>query len=139
MCLATYAALFIAPDERTMHDAQRIFYFHVPSWVAMFVAFFLSVFGNIAYLTIRSQRYDWLGVAGAEVGVVCCTIGLITDLLWGKRAWGIWWTWDRTARYASTRVDTRRYAFLLTHHLSGIHLVSFAPCEGYQVPALKLC
>jgi heme exporter protein C len=100
MCLAGYAALFVAPDERTMHDAQRIFYFHVPSWIAMFVAFFISVIGNIAYLASRSPKWDWLGVAGAEVGVVCCTIGLITGPLWGKPAWGIWWTWD--ARLTTT-------------------------------------
>jgi heme exporter protein C len=112
MCVAGYAALFIAPDERTMHDAQRIFYFHVPSWVAMFVAFFVSVFGNIAYIATRSQRYDWLGVAGAEVGVVCCTIGLITGPLWGKPAWGIWWTWD--ARLTTTFVLWLLYiAYLL--------------------------
>jgi heme exporter protein C len=94
ICIAGYAALFIAPDERTMHDAQRIFYFHVPSWVAMFDAFFISVIGNITYLFTRERRYDWLGVAGAEVGAVCCTIGLITGPIWGKPAWGIWWTWD---------------------------------------------
>lgn len=100
MCLSGYAALFVAPDERTMHAAQRIFYFHVPSWIAMFVAFFIAVIGNIAYLTSRSAKWDWLGVAGAEVGVVCCTIGLITGPLWGKPAWGIWWTWD--ARLTTT-------------------------------------
>lgn len=100
MCTAGYAALFIAPDERTMHDAQRIFYFHLPSWVAMFLALFVSVFGNISYLFTRKQPYDWLGVAGAELGVVCCTIGLITGPLWGKPAWGIWWTWD--ARLTTT-------------------------------------
>jgi heme exporter protein C len=100
MCMAGYATLFIAPDERTMHDAQRIFYFHLPSWVAMFLALFVSFFGNIAYLLTRKQRYDWLGVAGAEVGVVCCTIGLLTGPLWGRPAWGIWWTWD--ARLTTT-------------------------------------
>lgn len=100
MCLSGYAALFVAPDERTMHAAQRIFYFHVPSWIAMFVAFFIAVIGNIAYLTSRSPKWDWLGVAGAEVGVVCCTIGLLTGPLWGKPAWGIWWTWD--ARLTTT-------------------------------------
>ncbi|PYX52048.1 MAG: hypothetical protein DMG76_30370 [Acidobacteria bacterium] len=94
ICLSGYAALFVAPDERTMHAAQRIFYFHVPSWIAMFVAFLIAVIGNIAYLTTRSPKWDWLGVAGAEVGVACCTIGLITGPLWGKPAWGIWWTWD---------------------------------------------
>ncbi len=100
MCLSGYAALFVAPDERTMHAAQRIFYFHLPSWIAMFVAFFIAVIGNIAYLTSRSPKWDWLSVAGAEVGVVCCTIGLITGPLWGKPAWGIWWTWD--ARLTTT-------------------------------------
>lgn len=94
MCVSGYAALFVAPDERTMHAAQRIFYFHVPSWIAMFVAFFIAVVGNIAYLTTRSPKWDWLGVASAEVGVTCCTIGLITGPLWAKPIWGIWWTWD---------------------------------------------
>ncbi len=55
MCLAGYAALFVAPDERTMHAAQRIFYFHVPSWIAMFVAFFIAAIGNIAYLTSLTE------------------------------------------------------------------------------------
>ncbi len=94
MCVSGYAALFVAPDERTMHASQRIFYFHLPSWIAMFGAFFIAVIGNIAYLTTRSPKWDWLGVAGAEVGVTCCTIGLITGPLWAKPIWGIWWTWD---------------------------------------------
>ena len=117
MCIAGYAALFIAPDERTMHDAQRIFYFHVPSWVAMFVAFFISVIGNITYLFKRERRYDWLGVAGAEVGVVCCTIGLITGPIWGKPAWGIWWTWD--PRLTSTFILWLLYiAYLLLRSMT---------------------
>ncbi len=41
---AGYAALFIAPDERTMHLIQRIFYFHVPSWMAMFTALSRSLY-----------------------------------------------------------------------------------------------
>jgi len=45
MCISGYAALFVAPDERTMHAAQRIFYFHLPSWIAMFTAFFIAVVG----------------------------------------------------------------------------------------------
>ena len=39
---AGYAALFIAPTERTMGVIQRIFYFHVPSAWTGFVAFFMS-------------------------------------------------------------------------------------------------
>lgn len=91
---AGYAALFIAPDEATMHELQRIFYFHVASWTAMFTALSIACLANIGWLATRKPQWDWLGVSGVEVGVVCCTIGLTTGPLWAKPAWGIWWTWD---------------------------------------------
>jgi heme exporter protein C len=98
--LAGYAALFIAPTERTMGLIQRIFYFHVPSAITALVAFFIVFVANCAYLVTRRPKWDWLGVAGAEVGVVCCTIVLITGPIWARPVWGIWWTWD--ARLTST-------------------------------------
>jgi heme exporter protein C len=100
VALAGYCALFVAPDERTMHEIQRIFYFHLPSWIAMFCAFSVVFIANISYLATRGPKWDWLGVAGAEVGVVCCTAGLITGPLWAHPVWGIWWTWD--ARLTTT-------------------------------------
>ncbi|MGH9684484.1 MAG: cytochrome c biogenesis protein CcsA [Candidatus Acidiferrales bacterium] len=95
-----YAALFIAPDEATMHAIQRIFYFHLPAWIAMFTAFAIVFISNIGWLTTRRQKWDLLGVSAAEVGVICCTIGLITGPLWARPVWGIWWTWD--ARLTTT-------------------------------------
>jgi heme exporter protein C len=89
-----YAALFIAPDEATMHLIQRIFYFHVPVWTAMTVALSIACFSNIAWLVSRRHQWDLLAVASVEVGVLCCTGGLLTGMLWGKPVWGIWWTWD---------------------------------------------
>jgi len=94
MLFAGYAALFVAPDERTMHEIQRVFYFHLGSWAAMFTALSIAFVANIAWLLTRKPRWDWLGVSAVEVGVVSCTSGLITGVLWGKPAWGIWWTWD---------------------------------------------
>jgi heme exporter protein C len=97
---AGYAALFIAPDEKTMHAIQRIFYFHVPSAISAFIAFFIVFIANVAYLLTRQAKWDSLGVAGAEVGVACCTVVLITGPIWARPVWGIWWTWD--ARLTST-------------------------------------
>ncbi len=91
---AGYAALFIAPDEATMHEIQRIFYFHLGCWTALFTAISIAFVANVAWLVTRQPRWDWLGVASVELGVVSCTGGLITGVLWGKPAWGIWWTWD---------------------------------------------
>jgi heme exporter protein C len=113
---AGYAGLFIAPDEKTMHAVQRIFYFHVGSWNAMFSALFVVFFANVAYLLTRRQKYDALGVSGAEIGVMCCTIGLITGPLWAKPVWGIYWTWD--ARLTSTFILWLLYiAYLLLRGL----------------------
>jgi heme exporter protein C len=99
---AGYAALFIAPEERTMHAIQRIFYMHVAAWVAMYVAFTTVFYANVRYLLSHDRKWDALGVSAAEVGVVCCSIGLTTGPLWAKPVWGIWWTWD--ARLTSTFV-----------------------------------
>jgi heme exporter protein C len=94
MFFAGYAALFIAPDEATMHQIQRIFYFHLGCWMAMFTALSIALIANVAWLITRKPKWDWLGVSAVEVGVVSCTAGLATGVLWGKPAWGIWWTWD---------------------------------------------
>jgi heme exporter protein C len=99
---AGYAALFIAPEERTMHAIQRIFYMHVAAWVAMYVAFTTVFYANVRYLLSHDRKWDALGVSAAESGVVCCSIGLTTGPLWAKPVWGIWWTWD--ARLTSTFV-----------------------------------
>ena len=98
--VAVYAALFVAPNERTMGLIQRIFYFHVPSAWTGFVAFFISFVGSIAYLRTRSPKWDWLAVSAAEIGVAFFTVVLITGPIWAKPVWGIWWTWD--ARLTST-------------------------------------
>jgi len=99
---AAYAAFFIAPEERTMGLIQRIFYFHVASAWSGFTAFFLCFLGNLLYVWKRDQKYDWIAVSGAEVGLAFTTVVLITGPIWAHPVWGIWWTWD--ARLTSTFV-----------------------------------
>ena len=99
---AAYAAFYVAPEERTMGLIQRIFYFHVGSAWAGLLAFFVCFIGNLMYVWKREPKYDWLGVGGAEVGLVFTTVVLITGPIWAHPVWGIWWTWD--ARLTSTFV-----------------------------------
>ena len=99
---ALVLALRWAPTERTMGDVQRIFYFHVPSaWVA-FLCFFLVFAGSVGTLVGGRRGWDILALSAAEVGVLFCTIVLVTGPIWARPAWGIWWTWD--ARLTSTFV-----------------------------------
>ncbi|MGB8323792.1 MAG: cytochrome c biogenesis protein [Candidatus Acidiferrum sp.] len=99
---AAYASFYIAPEERTMGVVQRIFYFHVGSAWAGMDAFLVCFICNLLYIWKREQKYDWLGVSAAEVGLVLTTVVLITGPIWAKPAWGIYWTWD--ARLTSTFV-----------------------------------
>ena len=91
---STYQALVVAPTERTMGDVQRIFYYHVPSAWTAFCLFFVNLIASLTYLVRKNSRADALAVAAAEVGVVFCTIVLITGPIWARPVWGIWWTWD---------------------------------------------
>src|SRR5271165_3958474 len=97
-----YLGLFVAPTERTMGDVQRIFYFHVPSAWTAFWLFFTNLAASVVYLIRKNLKADALAVAAAEVGVVFCTIVLVTGPLWARPVWGIWWTWDM--RLTSTLV-----------------------------------
>jgi heme exporter protein C len=83
-----------APYESTMGLVQKIFYFHVPAWMAMFLAVFIAGGASIAFLVTRSRRADAIAVSASELVVVFGAIGLITGPLWGIKAWGIWWSWD---------------------------------------------
>ncbi len=99
---AVYQGLVKAPTEQTMGDVQRIFYYHVPSaWTSM-VLFFVNFCASIVFLIKKNLGSDAIAVASAEVGVVFCTVVLVTGPLWARPVWGIWWTWD--ARLTSTLV-----------------------------------
>jgi heme exporter protein C len=111
LAYTSYLGLVVAPTEQTMGDVQRIFYYHVPSgWVAG-LCFFLNFLASVIYLWKRSEASDAMAAASAEVGVVFCTVLLITGPLWARPVWGIWWTWD--ARLTTTLVLWLIYASYL--------------------------
>ena len=102
IAIALYMALFYAPREVTMGNAQRIFYFHVPSaWVG-FLAFFIVFIASLMYLWKRERKWDALALSAAEIGVVFTTLVLLTGPLWAKKAWGAFWVWD--ARLTTTLI-----------------------------------
>lgn len=89
-----YLAVLYAPEERTMSHAQRIFYVHVPSaWVG-FLAFAVVFVSSVGYLWTRRRSYDIAAHASAEVGVVFTTLAIASGAVWGRAAWGTWWSWD---------------------------------------------
>lgn len=82
------------PNEEQMGIVQKIFYFHVPSAYGMYIGFTCAAVGGLMYLFKRTDGWDALSLAGAEVGTLFCVIVLITGPLWGRKAWGYYWVWD---------------------------------------------
>jgi heme exporter protein C len=94
LAVGVYGMFFIARPDRVQGDAARIVYFHVPiAWVA-FLAFGVVFVASLAYLRTRNARWDHLGRASAEVGVIFTTLALVTGAIWGYPIWGTWWSWD---------------------------------------------
>jgi heme exporter protein C len=99
-----YAPFMIvnAPYESTMGLVQKIFYFHVPSAMTMFMAAFVCGIASAVYLFGRKPQADRVALSAAELTVVFGIIVLISGPLWARKAWGVWWDWD--ARLTSTVV-----------------------------------
>ena len=94
LAVPTYLTFFAARPDRIQGDAARIVYFHVPlAWVA-FLAFFVVCIASAVYLVTQNSRWDHIGHASAEVGVIFTTLTLITGSIWGYPIWGTWWSWD---------------------------------------------
>ena len=100
-----------APEEATLGLMQKIFYVHLPlAWWALF-SFFLVFLGSIAVLARRSAAADRLCAAAAEVGVLFSGLALVTGMIWARKSWGVWWTWD--PRLSTTLVMWFVYAAYL--------------------------
>lgn len=84
------------PIEGDVGDplSYKIFYFHVPiAWVA-YLAFAVVTVACIQYLRLKQERWDLYAQASAEVGVVFCTLVLLSGSVWTRATWGVFWTWD---------------------------------------------
>lgn len=91
---ALYMAFMFAPLEKVMGPVQKIFYFHVASaWIAFF-AFFVTFVFSILFLVKQNYLFDDIAESSAEMGIIFCTIVLITGPIWARPIWGVWWTWD---------------------------------------------
>ncbi|MDR2820391.1 MAG: cytochrome c biogenesis protein [Desulfovibrio sp.] len=113
-----YLIYFYAPAEATMGLIQKIFYIHLPlAWWSLF-SFFLVFLGSVLYLLKRAPAADRLCAAAAETGVLLSGLALLTGMLWARKSWGVWWTWD--PRLTTTLIMWFIYAGYLV--LRGLNL-----------------
>lgn len=124
-------AIFLVPTEATMGNLQRIFYYHLPHAILGLVFPYINCAASLAFLywrrrdPLKALTADALAVAAAEITVLYVGITLASGMLWGKPAWGIWWTWD-------ARLTSELILWLL--YVSYIMLRRFSPSG--QTPTL---
>ncbi len=118
MTAGQYAIWVYAPEEAAMGLVQKVFYFHLPlAWWA-FVAFFGVCVASVMVLVTKRDVWDvWAGVL-AEIGVLFCTLALVTGSIWGRAAWNAWWTWD--PRLSTTLVMWFVYCGYLVLRAGGV-------------------
>ena len=92
--LVYWLSFFWVSTEAAQGIAQRIFYVHPPAAWTSFLAFGIAALTSAMYLWLRDERLDWAALSAAEGGMVFGGIMLITGPLWGKIAWGTYWTWE---------------------------------------------
>ncbi|HYI95848.1 MAG TPA: cytochrome c biogenesis protein CcsA [Bryobacteraceae bacterium] len=106
-----YLIFLVLPDESSQGPVYRILFFHVPAWWTAFLAVTVAAIASILYLIRRNLRWDSIAVAATEVGLVFLLVGITLGSIWGRVAWGIWWTWD--ARLTSALICILLYAAYL--------------------------
>lgn len=92
--ISIYLALIYTPSHETMGDIQRIFYFHVSSAWISYLAFGVTFVAGLLYLKSRDLKWDTIAFSSAEIGIIFCTLGIITGSLWAKPVWDVFWRWE---------------------------------------------
>ena len=93
--LAIYAwAVYQAPIDSVQGVIQKILYVHPPLAYGAYLGFIFTGIGGAVYLWREREDWDRFAVAGAEVGIIFCTLMMITGPIWARGTWGKWWSWD---------------------------------------------
>ncbi|MBW2272006.1 MAG: cytochrome c biogenesis protein CcsA [Deltaproteobacteria bacterium] len=83
-----------APIDSVQGVIQKILYVHPPLAYGAYLGFVVTALSGVVYLWRGREDFDRLAVAGAEVGVIFCTLMLVTGPIWARGTWGKWWSWD---------------------------------------------
>jgi heme exporter protein C len=94
LVVAWIAAVWSAPLDSIQGVIQKVLYVHVPCAFAAYLGFGLTALFGALYLWKRDERYDHLAASAASVGVLFCTLVILTGPVWAKGTWGRWWSWD---------------------------------------------
>ena len=89
----SFVGFWVPQEERQLGSSYLIFFFHFPSALNCMEFFLLGGVFSAIYLRNKSPSMDLWAVSAIEVGMLACTITLVTGGIWARAAWGEWDTW----------------------------------------------
>jgi len=120
-----------APADVVQGVLYKILFVHAPAAFAAYLGFLLTALGGALYLWRNDEKWDRLDVASAEVGLVFCTLNIVTGPIWAKAAWGKPWVWDpRLVVTALLWVTYLAYGLLRSFSEPGARAARFAAVYG---------
>jgi len=120
-----------APADVVQGVLYKILFVHAPAAFAAYLGFLLTAVGGALYLWRHDEQWDRLAVASAEVGLLFCTLNIVTGPIWAKAAWGKPWVWDpRLVVTALLWVTYLAYGLLRSFSEPGPRAARFAAVYG---------
>lgn len=80
--------------EKVLGESYLIFYFHFPSAIGCLAFFLIAGVISAMQLVSGAPRLDQRAASLIEIGVVACSITLVTGMTWAQAAWGKPWVWN---------------------------------------------
>ena len=133
LATSAIAALVIvrAPADVVQGVLYKILFVHAPAAFAAYLGFVLTAAGGALYLWKNDEQWDRLAVAAAEVGLLFCTLNIVTGPIWAKAAWGKAWVWDpRLVMTALLWLVYLAYGLLRSFSEEGPRAARFAAVYG---------
>jgi heme exporter protein C len=100
LALWGFLALVGTPVDAVQGDAYRLIFLHVPIVVSAYLTTILSAVASGVWLWKRTEWWDVLAAAAAELAAVFTAATLVSGSIWAGASWGVLWVWD--ARVTST-------------------------------------
>jgi heme exporter protein C len=83
-----------APGDPSAGWVGKALYIHVPVAVSTLLICIVVFVGNVGYIWQRTDVWDDLSEAGAQVAVLLASVVLVTGMVWAHQVWGAWWVWS---------------------------------------------
>ncbi|MEE3199316.1 MAG: cytochrome c biogenesis protein CcsA, partial [Planctomycetota bacterium] len=88
-----FVGCWVPHEEKVLGSSYLIFFFHFPSAINCMNLFVIGGVCSLIYLLNRNPSMDLWATSAIEVGMLACTITLVTGGIWARAAWGEWDTW----------------------------------------------